>query len=110
MEKKKWKAGIGKLWNEPDIAYWKGTLQEYLKLYDYTADAVKRALPTAKIGGPEVTGGGSKLLKLFASLFIRYQLCNRKNRQPARTNNFSCKGKSKAGEWNSCNEFEKSNE
>ena len=51
MAKKKWKAGIGKLWNEPDIPYWKGTLQEYLKLYDYAADAVKRALPTAKIGG-----------------------------------------------------------
>lgn len=49
------------LWNEPNIGYWKGTPEEYIKLYDYTADAVKRALPTAKIGGPEVTGpqGGS---------------------------------------------------
>ncbi|MDI9861855.1 GH39 family glycosyl hydrolase [Flectobacillus roseus] len=44
------------LWNEPNIGYWKGTTEEYIKLYDYTADAVKRALPTAKIGGPEVTG------------------------------------------------------
>lgn len=46
------------LWNEPNIGYWKGTTEEYIKLYDYTADAVKRALPTAKIGGPEVTGPG----------------------------------------------------
>ncbi|HEY0609628.1 MAG TPA: beta-xylosidase [Chitinophaga sp.] len=44
------------LWNEPNISYWKGTTEEYIKLYDYVADAVKRALPTARIGGPEVTG------------------------------------------------------
>ncbi|HEX5082895.1 MAG TPA: beta-xylosidase [Blastocatellia bacterium] len=44
------------LWNEPDIGYWQGTPEEYFKLYDYTADAVKRALPTARIGGPHVTG------------------------------------------------------
>lgn len=57
------------LWNEPNIGYWKGTPEEYIKLYDYVADAVKRALPTAKIGGPEVTGpqGGSspKFFKAF---------------------------------------------
>lgn len=44
------------LWNEPNIGYWKGTVEEYCKLYDYTADAAKRALPTIKIGGPETTG------------------------------------------------------
>ncbi len=44
------------LWNEPDIPYWGGTQEEYFKLYDYTADAVKRALPTAKMGGPDTTG------------------------------------------------------
>ena len=32
-------------WNEPDIAYWHGTPEEYDQLYDSTADAVKRALP-----------------------------------------------------------------
>jgi xylan 1,4-beta-xylosidase len=46
------------LWNEPNIGYWKGTTEEYIKMYDYVADAVKRALPTARIGGPEVTGPG----------------------------------------------------
>jgi xylan 1,4-beta-xylosidase len=49
------------LWNEPDISYWQGTTEEFLKLYDYTADAVKRALPTARVGGPNVTGGGANL-------------------------------------------------
>jgi xylan 1,4-beta-xylosidase len=53
------------VWNEPDIPYWKGTLQEYCKLYDYAADAVKRALPSARIGGADVTGGGAKYLDSF---------------------------------------------
>ncbi|PWT75648.1 MAG: beta-xylosidase [Bacteroidetes bacterium] len=53
------------VWNEPDIQYWKGTLQEYCKLYDFAAGAVKRALPTARIGGAEVTGGGAKYLDTF---------------------------------------------
>ncbi|MBD2700409.1 beta-xylosidase [Spirosoma sp. BT702] len=53
------------LWNEPDISYWRGTLPEYLKLYDYTADAVKRALPTARMGGCDATGGAQKFLDAF---------------------------------------------
>ncbi len=44
------------VWNEPDIGYWHGTPEEFMKLYDYAADGLKRALPTAKIGGPHVTG------------------------------------------------------
>lgn len=52
------------LWNEPDY-YWKGTPEEFFKLYDYSADAVKRALPTAKIGGTDVTGGGMKFQDAF---------------------------------------------
>ncbi|MGI6366838.1 MAG: GH39 family glycosyl hydrolase [Anaerolineae bacterium] len=44
------------LWNEPDIRYyWKGTLQEYCTLYDYTAAAVKDALPEGRVGGPGTT-------------------------------------------------------
>lgn len=53
------------VWNEPDGAYWKGTLEEFFKLYDYAAAGVKRALPTAKIGGANVTGGGMKFLDAF---------------------------------------------
>ncbi len=50
------------LWNEPNIGYWHGTQEEFYKLYDYSVDGVRRALPTARIGGPETaggTGGGS---------------------------------------------------
>ena len=58
------------LWNEPNISYWKGTAEEYIKLYDYTADAVKRALPTAKMGGPEVTGPAAKARLRFFKAFM----------------------------------------
>ena len=54
------------LWNEPNLGmYWKGTPQEYNTLYDYTADAVKRALPAARVGGPEVADNGIEFFKQF---------------------------------------------
>jgi xylan 1,4-beta-xylosidase len=54
------------VWNEPDIGYWQGTPEEYFKLYDYAADGLKRALPTARIGGPHVTGPlGPRTQKFF---------------------------------------------
>jgi len=43
------------VWNEPDISYWKGTAEEYDRLYDAAAAAVKSALPAARIGGPATT-------------------------------------------------------
>lgn len=55
------------LWNEPDGYYWMGTVPELYKLYDYTAINVKRALPTARIGGPHSTGGASKYLRGFVN-------------------------------------------
>ena len=54
------------VWNEPNIGYWRGTRDEYFKLYDYSVDAVRRALPAARVGGPEVAGGpGGDFLKAF---------------------------------------------
>ena len=44
------------VWNEPNILYWRGTPEEYHKLYDHAVDAVKRALPAARVGGPHVAG------------------------------------------------------
>ena len=63
--KKEVESWYWEVWNEPDIAYWQGTAQEYCKLYDFSANAVKRALPTAIIGGSDVTGGGQKFLDTF---------------------------------------------
>ena len=53
------------VWNEPDIAYWHGSREAYFKLYDFAADAVKRALPTARVGGPDCTGGAYDFLRAF---------------------------------------------
>ena len=53
------------VWNEPNIGYWQGTVEEYCKMYDYAADGLLKALPTAKIGGCNITGGGSKFLSSF---------------------------------------------
>jgi len=58
------------VWNEPNIGYWQGTTDEYIKLYDYSADAIKRALPTAKIGGPEVTGPAWDKSEVFLRTFL----------------------------------------
>ena len=67
--KKEVESWYWELWNEPNIEYWEGTPEEFFKLYDYTVDAVKRALPTAKIGGADVAGtggrGGTKFLTDF---------------------------------------------
>ncbi len=54
------------VWNEPNIGYWKGSHEDYFKLYDYAVDGVRRALPTARVGGPETAGGpGGKFLEEF---------------------------------------------
>lgn len=53
------------VWNEPNISYWKGTPEQYNKLYDYAVDGVRRALPTARVGGPEQAGGGGRFLRGF---------------------------------------------
>jgi xylan 1,4-beta-xylosidase len=58
------------LWNEPNIGYWQGTVEEYCKLYDYTADAVKRALPTATFGGPHTTGPSWDKAEKFLRTFL----------------------------------------
>jgi xylan 1,4-beta-xylosidase len=47
------------IWNEPDGKYyWKGTQDEYNKLYDYGVAGVRQAIPNARVGGPATTGPG----------------------------------------------------
>jgi len=64
------KTWLWEVWNEPDISYWKGTRDEYIKLYDYAADATLRALPGAQIGGPDSTGPGNDRASEFLRLFL----------------------------------------
>ena len=54
------------VWNEPNIGYWHGTPEDFFKLYDYAVDGVRRALPNARVGGPETAGGpGGNFLREF---------------------------------------------
>ena len=54
------------VWNEPNGAsYWHATPEEFLRLHDYAVDAVRRALPTARVGGPDVAGSGGKFMQDF---------------------------------------------
>jgi xylan 1,4-beta-xylosidase len=48
------------LWNEPDIFYWTGSVQEYCRLYDYTVAGLKAALPEARVGGPATTSSATR--------------------------------------------------
>ena len=63
---------LWEIWNEPDIDYWKGTPEEFFKLYDYSADAVLRALPNAKVGGPDSTGPGRPKSAQFLKDFLQH--------------------------------------
>ena len=70
------RAEVGKwyweVWNEPNIGYWRGTPEEFFKLHDCAIDAVRRALPTARVGGPDVAGGpGGKFLHNFLEHCLR---------------------------------------
>jgi xylan 1,4-beta-xylosidase len=65
---------LWEVWNEPNIAYWKGTPEEYQKLYDYSADAVKRALPNARVGGDDSTGPAGASAGAFLRAFLNHAL------------------------------------
>lgn len=53
-------------WNEPNIDYWQGTREEFYKLHDHAIRAVRRAIPKARVGGPDLAGGkGGDFLEKF---------------------------------------------
>jgi xylan 1,4-beta-xylosidase len=52
-------------WNEPNIGYWSGTPEEFFRLNDYAMAAVKRALPTARVGGPHTAGDGGVFMEQY---------------------------------------------
>jgi len=45
------------IWNEPDFTqFWTGTAEEYYRLYEVTARAIKAYDPSLKVGGPAIVG------------------------------------------------------
>lgn len=60
------------VWNEPNgESYWHGTPEDFYKLHDLAVDAVRRALPTARVGGPDVAGSGGKFMQDFLAHCVR---------------------------------------
>jgi xylan 1,4-beta-xylosidase len=54
------------VWNEANgAAYWHGTPEQFYMLHDFAVDAVRRALPTARVGGPDTAGYGGKFMQDF---------------------------------------------
>jgi xylan 1,4-beta-xylosidase len=54
------------VWNEADSkSYWQGTAEEFHRLHDVAIAAVRRALPTARVGGPDVASARSSFMDSF---------------------------------------------
>lgn len=54
------------VWNEPNSTfYWTGTLEEFNKLHDHAIAGIRRALPEARVGGPDVAGPGGAFMDGF---------------------------------------------
>lgn len=58
-------------WNEANIPYWQGTLEEFCKLHDFAVDGVLRAIPKARVGGPDVAGSGGDFTRSFIEHCLR---------------------------------------
>ncbi|MEO9131188.1 MAG: beta-xylosidase [Sphingomonas sp.] len=54
-------------WNEANLGkyYWAGTPEEFFKLHDAAIHGVRRALPEARVGGPDIAGAGDDFLARF---------------------------------------------
>jgi xylan 1,4-beta-xylosidase len=61
-------------WNEANSlpnGYWGGTREEFFKLHDYAVDGVRKALPTARVGGPHSAGDGGEFTRAFLEHSLR---------------------------------------
>jgi xylan 1,4-beta-xylosidase len=67
-EVEKW---FWEVWNEANIGYWKGTPEEFYKLHDYAIAGVRRALPTARVGGMDSAGTGGAFMTGFIEHALR---------------------------------------
>jgi xylan 1,4-beta-xylosidase len=59
------------VWNEANIQYWGGTPEEFRKLHDYAIAGVRRALPDARVGGPDTAGDGGAFMRDFLEHCLR---------------------------------------
>ena len=62
------------VWNEANSlprGYWGGSAEEFRKLHDYAVAGVRRALPTARVGGPDTASHGGQFMKDFLEHCLR---------------------------------------
>ena len=59
------------VWNEANIQYWGGTPEEFRTLHDYAVAGVRRALPGARVGGPDTAGDGGAFMRDFLEHCLR---------------------------------------
>ena len=66
------------VWNEPNIPnYWKGTFEDYCRLYDHAVAGAVRALPSVRIGGPGTTGPADVAARDFLRRFLEHCVSGR---------------------------------
>ena len=66
------KSWLWEVWNEPDIDYWRGSREEFFKLYDYAAEGILRGAAGAKVGGPDTTGAAGRNAEEFLRAFLEH--------------------------------------
>lgn len=71
--KKEVESWYWEVWNEPN-GYWKGTKEEFFKTYDFAVDGLKKALPTARVGGLNIAGTSSVGAQGWLNDFIKHCL------------------------------------
>jgi xylan 1,4-beta-xylosidase len=63
---------LWELWNEPESPYFKGTVDDYCRLYDHFAAAVKKVVPEARVGAPHTTDPAWKKGDVFMERFLEH--------------------------------------
>ena len=58
------------VWNEPDGLYWRGSADEFCRLYDVTVAAVTAVLPGVRIGGPHTCSPDREEAAAFLRHFL----------------------------------------
>lgn len=66
------------VWNEPNLgSFWRGTQEQYFKLYEVSVDAVKSVCKDLRIGGPSTSGADFRENLGYLKAFIKF--CEEKN-------------------------------
>jgi xylan 1,4-beta-xylosidase len=62
------------VWNEANNqpnGYWGGSAEDFRRLHDYATAGVRRALPNARVGGPDTAGDGGQFMRDFLDHCLR---------------------------------------